>query len=98
MYMYMYSDVIGTVFLSLQEKLSKERHSMAATLLEEETKRDSLANVIELAEAKYAELAGVNETIEELLSQLCPLVDECMEKMKPSEEITRYVNGSHSTH
>ena len=64
---------------------------MAATLLEEETKRDSLAKVIELAEAKCAELAGVNETLEELLSQLQPLVEKCMEKMKPSEQISRSV-------
>ena len=65
---------------------------MATTLMEEETKRDSLAKVIELAEAKCAELAGVNETLEELLSQLQPLVDDCREKMKPSQHITRYVH------
>lgn len=70
---------------------------MAATLLEEETKRDSLANVIELAEAKCAELAGVNETLEELLSQLQPLVVECTEKLKPSERISRSVRSSHAS-
>lgn len=71
---------------------------MAATLLEEETKRDSLAKVIELADAKCVELAGVSETIEELLSQLQPLVDECVEKMKPSEQITRSVKGFTVSH
>lgn len=65
---------------------------MTANLLEEETKRDSLAKVIELAGAKCAELAGVNETLEELLSQLRPLVDECQETMKPSQHISRSVS------
>ena len=68
---------------------------MTATLLEEESKRDSLAKVIELAGAKCAELAGVNETLEELLSQLQPLVDECREKMKPSQHITRSINNQY---
>ena len=95
--MYVYKCTVYSVFFH-QEKLSKERHLMTATLLEEETKRDSLAKVIELAGAKCAELAGVNETLEELLSQLQPLVDECVEKMKPSEHITRSVNSSHISH
>ena len=64
---------------------------MATTLLEEEAKRDSLAKVIELAGGKCAELAGVNETLEGLLSQLQPLVDDCQEKMKPSPHIIRYM-------
>ena len=65
---------------------------MAATLLEEETKRDSLAKVIELAGTKCAELAGVNETLEDTLSQLQPLVNEYREKLKQSKHITRYID------
>ena len=64
---------------------------MAATLMEEESKRDSVAKVIEQAGAKCAEMAGVGETVEEMLSQLQPLVDECHRRLKPSEHITRWV-------
>ena len=62
---------------------------MAATLEEEESKRDSVARVIEQAGEKCAEMAGVGETVEELLGQLQPLLDDCHGKMKPSEHITR---------
>lgn len=62
---------------------------MATTIMEEECKRDSLAKVIDLAGAKCADLAGVGETLEQLLSQLQPLIEECKSKMKPSELITR---------
>ena len=62
---------------------------MAATLLEEENKRDSLAKVIDLAGTKTAELASVGDSLEKLLSQLQPLVDDCQSKMKPSEHITK---------
>lgn len=62
---------------------------MATTLLEEESKRDSLAKVIDLAGTKSAELASVGESLEKLLSQLQPLVDDCQSKMKPSEHITK---------
>ena len=64
---------------------------MAATLMEEENKRDSLAKVIDSAGLKCAELAGVGETVEELLSQLQPLVDNCRSQLKPSEHIKRWV-------
>ena len=62
---------------------------MAASLLEEENKRDSLAKVIDQAGAKSAELAGVGESLDKLLSQLQPLVDDCQSKMKSSEHITK---------
>lgn len=62
---------------------------MAAALLEEENKRDSLAKVIDLAGTKIAELASVGESLEKLLSQLQPLVDDCQSRMKPSEHIIK---------
>ena len=62
---------------------------MAATLLEEENKRDSLVKVIDIAGTKSAELASVGESLEKLLSQLQPLVDDCQSRMKPSEHIIK---------
>lgn len=64
---------------------------MAAALMEEEAKRDSIAKVIQMAQSKCAELAGVDESLEELLSQLQLLATECLEKMKPSKHIIQWV-------
>lgn len=58
--------------------------------MEEEGKRDSIAKVIEVAEAKCTELASVDETLEELLSQLQPLVVDCQSQLKPSNQVKRY--------
>ena len=70
--------------ITVQEKLEKERNLMTAKLVEEEGRRDSMAKVIQVAETKCAELASADETLEDLLSQLQPLVSNCQSKLKPS--------------
>ena len=75
--------------ITVQEKLEKERNLMTAKLVEEEGKRDSMAKVIQVAETKCAELANADETLEDLLSQLQPLVTNCRSKLKPSNHTER---------